>query len=47
MDEKNKRCNEISNKIESSNWLSVTPMKEYNYKLNKEQFWESIRLSRL
>ena len=30
MDEKNKRCNELSNEIGSSNWLSVIPMREYN-----------------
>ena len=34
MDKKSKRCNEITHEIGSSNWLSVKPMKEYNYTLN-------------
>ena len=42
MNEKMKR-NDISNKTGSSNWLSVIPMREFNYVLNK-QFWDSIRL---
>ena len=31
---KNNRRNEISNKIGSSNWVSVITMKEYNYTLS-------------
>ena len=44
MNEKMKRCNDISNETGSSNWLSVIPMREFNYVLNKQQFWDSIRL---
>ena len=44
MNEKIKRCNEISNETGSSNWLSVITMREFNYVLNKQQFWDSIRL---
>ena len=33
LEEENKICNEIE--IESSNWLSVIPRKEYSYTLNK------------
>ena len=44
MNEKVKRCNDISNKTGSSNWISVIPMCEFNYVLNKQQFWDSIRL---
>ena len=44
MNEKMKRCNGISNETGSSNWLSVIPMREFNYLLNKQQFWDSIRL---
>ena len=44
MNEKIKRCNNISNKTGSSNWLSVIPMRKFNYILNKHQFWDSIRL---
>ena len=44
MNEKMKRCNDISNETESSNWLSVMPMREFNYVSNKQQFWDFIRL---
>ena len=44
MNEKMKLCNNISNEIGSSNWLSMIPMHEFNYVLNKQQFWDSIRL---
>ena len=44
MREKMKRCNDISNETGSSNWLSVKPMRKFNYVLNKQQFWDSIRL---
>ena len=36
--------NNIPNKTVLSNWLSVIPMCEFNYVLNKQQFWDSIRL---
>ena len=44
MNEKRKRCNDISKETGSSNWLSVIPMREFNYALNKQQLWDSIRL---
>ena len=44
MNEKMKRCNDISHETGSSNWLSAIPMREFNYVLNKQQFWDSIRL---
>ena len=44
MNEKMKRCNDISNETGSSNWLSVILMRKFNYVLNKQQFWDSIRL---
>ena len=43
MNEKIKR-NGISNETGSLNWLRVIPMHEFNYVLNKQQFWYSIRL---
>ena len=43
MNEKIKRCNDISNETGSSNWLSVIPMREFNYVLNKQKFCVSIR----
>ena len=44
MNEKMKRYNDILNETGSSNWLSVIPMREFNYVLNKQQFWDTIRL---
>ena len=44
MNENMKRCDDISNKTGSSNLLNVIPMREVNYVLNKQQFWDSIRL---
>ena len=43
MNEKMKR-NDISNETGSSNWPSVVPMREFNYVLRKQQFWDSIRI---
>ena len=40
MEEKEKRCNEISNEIRSSYWANTISMKEYNYTLNKHQIWD-------
>ena len=36
MNEKMKGCNDISNETGSSNWLSMIPMREFNYLLNKQ-----------
>ena len=44
MKEKIRRCNNISNQTGPSNWLSEIPMREINYVLNKQQFWDSIKL---
>ena len=44
MNEKMKLCNNISSETGSSNWLSMIPMHEFNYVLNKQQFWDSVRL---
>ena len=44
MNEQFKRNIEIIRETGSSNWLSVVPVKEYNYTLNKQQFWDSLRL---
>ena len=37
-----KLCNNISNETGSSNWLSVIPMREFNYVLNKQKLWVTI-----
>ena len=39
-----KRCIDIIREINSSNWLIVVLVKEYNYVSTKQQFWESLRL---
>ena len=44
MNKKMKHCNNISNETRSSNWLSVIPMRQFNYVLNKQQFCNFIRL---
>ena len=44
MNKKMKHCYDISNETGSLNWLSVIPMREFNFVLNKQQFWDSIRL---
>ena len=44
MNEQCKRNIEIIRETGSSNWLSVVPIKEYNYTLNKQQFYGSLRL---
>ena len=44
MNEQCKRNIEIIRETGSSNWLSVVPIKEYTYTLNKQQFWDSLRL---
>ena len=43
INEKMKRI-DISNETGSSNWLSMIPMRKFNNVLNKQQFWDSIRL---
>jgi hypothetical protein len=44
VDEKGKRSIELSMEIGASNWLHVLPLKEYNYNLNKQQFWDVISM---
>ena len=44
MNQKIKRCDDISNETGSSNWLSVISVRQFNCVLNKQQLWDSIRL---
>ena len=39
-----KRCIDIIRESNSSNWLIVVLVKEYNHVSTKQQFWESLRL---
>ena len=43
MTEKDKRHNEIVIDA-SSNWLTALPLEEFNFNLNKMEFWDAIRL---
>ena len=45
MNEKMNCCNNISDETGSSKWLIVILMREFNYAFNKQQFWESIRIT--
>lgn len=44
MGEKSKQCIDVIHETGTSNWLSVLPIKEYNYVLNKQKFREKLRL---
>ena len=41
---KAKRAVELATEMRSSNWLTVTPLKELEYKLNKKKFRDTIKL---
>ena len=43
-DEKQKRQNDIAQEVGCSNWLTSLPLREFDYTLNKQQFWDCIRL---
>jgi len=44
LDGKGKRSIELSMETGASTWLSVLPIKEYHYNLNKQQFWDVIAM---
>ena len=44
MNDKQKRQNDILKEIGSSSWLHAIPLKEFNYTLSKQEFWDVIRL---
>ena len=44
MNEKQKRQNEIIQETGSSNWLTTLPLLEFNYVLNKQEFWDALRI---
>ena len=44
MNEKQKRMNTANQEAGSYNWLTALPLKEFGYDLNKEQFWDALRI---
>ena len=44
MNELQQRINEANQEPGSYNWLTTLPLKEFKYNLNKEQFWDALRL---
>ena len=44
MNESQQRINEANQETGSYNWLLTLPLIEFNYNLNKEQFWDALRL---
>ena len=38
------KTNELNQKPGSYNWLISLPLKEHNYNLNKQQFWDALRI---
>ena len=44
MSDQEKRINEANQEIGSYNWLTSLPIKENNYNLNKDQFWDALRI---
>ena len=44
MNDQEKRTNESNQESGSYNWLTALPIKEHNYHLNKEQFWDALRI---
>ena len=44
LSEKQQRLNDIYKNKGASNWLTVLPLSDHNFDLNKQQFWDAIRL---
>lgn len=44
LDEKQLRLNDICSEKGCSNWLTVLPYAEHGFDLNKQQFWDGIKL---
>ena len=40
----NKRLNDICNEKRASNWLTVLPLSDHDFDLNKQQVWDALRL---
>ena len=44
LNEKQQRLNEICKEKGASNWLTVLPLSDHDFDLNKQQFWDALRL---
>ena len=44
MSEEQKRRNDSNSESGASNWLTSLPLKDHGYDLNKEQFWDALRI---
>ena len=44
MNDAEKRLNDSNQEKGTYNWLTTLPIKEYGYDLNKEQFWDAVRI---
>ena len=46
MSDQDKKTNDLNqNQISGSyNWIQALPLKEFDYKLNKQQFWDALRI---
>ena len=44
LDENQKCLNDITHEKEVSNWLKAYPISDQGYDLNKQQFWDRVRL---
>ena len=43
MNDKEKRLVDIAPPTRVSNWLTVLPVREFEFELSKQPFWDSIR----
>ena len=39
-----KRLNDANRETGSNNWITTLPVKEFSYNLNKEEFWDALRI---
>ena len=44
MNDEERRRNDANQESGSYNWLTALPLKEHGYDLNKEQFWDALRI---
>ena len=44
LSDKQKRLNELNREQGSSKWLTTIPLSEKDYNLNKQLFWDLIRI---
>ena len=44
MNNRQRRQNDFTQEPGSSHWLNTIPLEDHNYTLNKQEFWDAIRL---